>query len=97
MKNKCGFFGCQLQNLHAGMHICPTINMKTRRTMKNPKRREITNSDTNKYIKNMATISNSPTRTRKDVLIDHKQIKFELIYSRLIQMKKEIDDLIEAL
>lgn len=86
---KCNFYGCQLESRHAGMHMCITNKFKTRTHVLYEKCKVARSNE--------AVISNSPSKSRKDTRIDHTTIKYDLIHQRLLQMKKEIDDLLSAL
>ena len=91
----CNVMGCTLPYMHSGMHKITVC--KGRRKSGN------SNKETNDHNplqfddRNSAHISNSPLKSRNDILVPTRDIELEIIKTRLLFLQKTIKDLIDTL
>lgn len=88
----CGYLGCHLPNLHAGMHETKILGKRNRSSTNSTGCMEIMN-DNNVHAK----ISSSPYNQRVEMKINVKDMENELMRSRLKSLKKQVDDICNAL
>ena len=82
---KCNVMGCDLSYNHSGMHHV-ILSSTRRKKLFCP----VVNTK-------FATMRKSPSKHRSDQKIDKCDIQIELIKSRLLFLKKTIDELIDIL
>ena len=88
----CGYLGCHLPNLHAGMHQTKILGKRNRSTECHSMEVK-QNTNNNAFAK----ISSSPYNQRVDMKINIKDMENELMKNRLKSLKKQVDDICNAL